>query len=117
MTWTCGGSATFVSTDMVSLLICQDLWAVVAGSRRNGPAREGRHHLVREEAQRAQRLFVRERPPGEDAEDVVAAGRLQQARRLLAHAGRRSREDRLVLGRRLPTERGVAGVVVVVVPE
>ena len=83
-----------------------------------GPARgaddpstgKGRLDLLAEQAQRAHRLLVREVAPGEHAEHVVAAARLQQPGHLLAHAGRRAEEDRLVLGCRLPAERRRRGV-------
>src|SRR5712692_9812602 len=53
-----------------------------------GAACEGRHHLLRKQAERAQRLRVREGAPGERTDDVVAAAHLQQLCHLLAHACR-----------------------------
>src|SRR5713101_2088470 len=57
---------------------------------------EGRHHLLGEQVQGAERLYQREIAPREAADDVVDAGRLDQAGDLVAHARRRPGQNRLV---------------------
>src|SRR5262249_34649894 len=84
-------------------------------SRRAPP--EARYDLFGEEPERAERLLLGEIAPGEAADDVVRARRLDQARNLIAHPLGRAHQDRLVAERRVQVHALRIGRVTGIVPE
>src|SRR5262245_26373059 len=77
---------SYIQAACVTLHYSENAGAVLC--QRRGAASKGRHHLLCKQAQRTQRLLMREGTPCERADHVVAATHLQQLCHLLTHARR-----------------------------